>query len=138
MDSNYPAAVLHRTDGDVLAVIQEQYAAWARGDAEALAACYTDDATVVQPGVYKTSRAEIQATFVAAFAGPLKGSRVLDQTQSVRFLGDDAVIVISEAGVLMVAEAELPPGRLIRATWVLARQGDDRWLIAAFKSSAAA
>src|ERR1700722_20918076 len=36
------------------------YQAWAAGDAEAFVADYTEDATVVQPGVYKKDREEIR------------------------------------------------------------------------------
>ncbi len=71
----------------VLSVIHAVYENWAAGDADAFAALYTDDATVVQPGVHKKNKGEIRTTMAAGFAGPLKGSRVLDEPQSVRFLG---------------------------------------------------
>ena len=45
-------------------------------DAEAFVADYTDDASVIQPGVYKKDREEIRtAITAAAFAGPLSGIR---------------------------------------------------------------
>jgi uncharacterized protein (TIGR02246 family) len=73
----------------------------------------------------------------AAFAGPLKGSRITDDTKSIRFIGEDAAVVISEAGILMTGETELPSERLVRVTWTLAKQEDGKWLIAAFHSSPA-
>jgi ketosteroid isomerase-like protein len=63
------------TGSEVLATIDAVYAAWAANDADAL---YTADATVVQPGVFKKNKNEIRSTMAAGFAGPLKGSHVLD------------------------------------------------------------
>jgi uncharacterized protein (TIGR02246 family) len=120
----------------VLSVIHAVYDAWAAGDAEAFAELYTDDATVVQPGIHKKNNDDIRTTMAAGFAGPLKGSRVLDEPQSVRFLGSDAAIVISEGGVVMAGQTEVPADRVVRATWVLTKQ-DGRWLVAAYQNSAA-
>ena len=60
----------------ILDVLAGLYKAWEANDAEAFVADYTDDATVVKPGVYKKDREEIRTTMAAAFAGPLSGSRV--------------------------------------------------------------
>jgi len=84
----------------VLSVIHAVYDNWAAGDADAFAELYTDDATVVQPGVHKKNKGEIQTTMAAAFAGPLKGSRVLDEPQSVRFLGPDTAVVRAPTSAL--------------------------------------
>ena len=59
----------------MLDVLKGVYEAWEANDAEAFVADYLDDASVVQPGVYKKDRQEIQATMAGGFAGPLKGSR---------------------------------------------------------------
>jgi len=120
----------------VTSVIQAVYDAWAAGDADAFAELYTVDATVVQPGVHKKDKGEIRTTMAAGFAGPLKGSRVLDEPQSVRFLGPDAAVVITEGGILMAGQDELPAERLVRATWVLAKQ-NEQWLVAAYQNSPA-
>lgn len=120
----------------VLGVIQAVYDAWADGDANTFARLYTDDASVVQPGIYKKNSDVIRTTMAAGFAGPLKGSRVLDEPQSVRFLGPDAAVVITESGVLMAGQTELPAERLVRCTWVLTRR-DGQWYIAAYHNSPA-
>jgi uncharacterized protein (TIGR02246 family) len=112
--------------------VQAIYAAWADNDADAFAALYSDDATVVQPGgIYKKSKADVRTSMALAFAGPLKGSTVNDEPKSVRVLGEDAAIVISDAGILMAGETEVPAQRMIRATWVLSKQ-HGTWLIEAF------
>jgi uncharacterized protein (TIGR02246 family) len=121
---------------NILGVIEAAYDAWAVGDADAFAAVYTDDATVVQPGILKTSREQIRTTMAVRFAGPLKGSRVIDQPHSVRLLGSDAAVVITEGGIVMAGESEVPAERKIRATWVLTKR-DDQWYVAAFQNSPA-
>ncbi len=126
----------NNTTDSVMSIIHAVYDAWADGDADAFAKLYTDDATVVQPGVYKTNNDVIRTTMAAAFAGPLKGSTVLDKPQSVRFLGSDTAVVITESGILMAGQTELPAGSLVRCTWVLTRR-DDRWYVAAFHNSPA-
>ena len=60
----------------VLDVLARLYRAWEAGDAEAFVADYTEDASVIQPGVYEKDREEIRTTIAAGFAGPLSGSRV--------------------------------------------------------------
>jgi uncharacterized protein (TIGR02246 family) len=125
------------SQSEVLATIDAVYAAWAANDADTLADLYTDDATVVQPGVFKKSRDEIRSTMAAGFAGPLKGSHVLDTPQSVRFLGDDIALVIAEGGIVMAGAADGRPERVVRATWVLTKR-DGRWLVAAYQNSPAA
>jgi uncharacterized protein (TIGR02246 family) len=117
----------------VLNVIHAVYDAWTNNDADEFAALYTEDATVVQPGIFKTNREVVRTTMAAGFAGPLKGSRVHDEPQSVRFLGPDVAIVITEGSVIMANDAELP---LVRATWVLTQQ-DGQWLVAAYQNSPA-
>jgi uncharacterized protein (TIGR02246 family) len=59
----------------VLDVLARLYRAWEAGDAETFVADYTDDASVIQPGVYEKDREEIRTNIAAAFAGPLNGSR---------------------------------------------------------------
>jgi uncharacterized protein (TIGR02246 family) len=121
---------------DVYEVIRAVYDAWAANDANAFAALYTEDATVVQPGIHKRNQEDIRTTMAAAFAGPLKGSTVLDQPQSVRLIGSDAAIVITEGGILMAGETELPSERMVRATWVLSKV-DGQWYVAAYQNSPA-
>ena len=120
----------------VMSVIHAVYDAWADGDADAFARLYTDDATVVQPGIYKENNEVIRTTMAAAFAGPLKGSTVLDKPQGVRFLGPDTAVVITESGILMPGQTDLPAGGLVRCTWVLTRR-DGQWYVAAYHNSPA-
>jgi uncharacterized protein (TIGR02246 family) len=120
----------------ILDVLAGLYKAWEDGDAEAFVADYTDDASVVQPGVYKRDREEIRATMAAGFAGPLSGSRVAAHPVDVRFLTDDTAIVVSEDGIIFPGQDAVASERLVRATWVLVRR-DDAWRIASYHNSPA-
>jgi uncharacterized protein (TIGR02246 family) len=127
----------NKTDTDrqaVLAVIQALYAAWEANDADEFVAEYLEDATVVQPGVYKKNRQEIRTTMAAAFGGPLKGSRVIDTPQDVRFVSEETAIMVSEGGIVFPGEATCPADRMVRATWVMSKR-DGHWFVAAYHNS---
>ncbi len=115
----------------VCTVLDQMYAAWAAGDADAIASLYASDATVVMPGVYHAGAQSVRDWFAAGFAGRLQGSSATDEARTVRFASPDAAIVISTGGILLAGETSVPPARLVRATWVLARR-DGAWLIAAY------
>jgi uncharacterized protein (TIGR02246 family) len=130
MTSSTTTAAL-RAETAVCDVLNQLYVAWAAADADGIAQLYTENATVVMPGVYHQSREDVRAFFTAGFAGRLRGSSATDEARSVRFASPDAAIVISTGGILMAGETSVPAQRLIRGTWVLVRQ-DGQWLIAAY------
>ncbi|NVI93192.1 SgcJ/EcaC family oxidoreductase [Actinomadura sp. BRA 177] len=123
------------SEGDVRDVLERMYAAWADNDADAFAELYVEDATVVMPGTFHRGRAAVREYMAAAFAGPLKGSRAVDEPQDVRVNGDTAVIV-SRAGIIMAGEDALPAERERLATWVLSRR-DGGWLVSAYANAPA-
>ncbi|MES9602574.1 SgcJ/EcaC family oxidoreductase [Actinomadura sp. NPDC000929] len=116
-------------------VFERLYQAWGDGDADAFADLYVEDATVVMPGVFNRGREAVRGFMAAAFEGPLKGSRGVDEPRDVRVYGDTA-IVVSRAGIIMAGEQEFPPKRERLATWVLSRR-DGRWLVAAYANAPA-
>jgi uncharacterized protein (TIGR02246 family) len=121
---------------DVRDVLAQVYVAWAAGDADAFATLYADDVTVVMPGVFHRGRTAVRDYMAGAFAGPLKGSRGIDEPKDLRIIDGDTAIVVSEAGILMPGEQQLPADRKRLATWVLSKQ-DGRWLIAAYTNTPA-
>jgi uncharacterized protein (TIGR02246 family) len=124
-------------ENDVRAVLRSITAAWDANDADAFAASYTPDATVVLTGgVFHRDREEIRAFMAAGFDGPLKGTRGIDEPELVRVAGDSAVVV-SRTGFLMVDETELPAERERRATWTL-RRTPEGWRVAAYANVATA
>jgi uncharacterized protein (TIGR02246 family) len=136
MTSNTATAGSGTDQQAILDVLARSYKAWAAGDAEAFVADYTDDASVVQPGVYKKNREEIRTTMAAAFAGPLSGSRATDHPADIRFLTDDTAVVISEGGIIFAGHDAVASTGLVRATWVLVRRGGG-WRIACYHNSPA-
>lgn len=136
MTSNTTTAGSDADRQAVVDVLARLYKAWEANDAEAFVADYTDDASVIQPGVYEKDREEIRTAMAAAFAGPLNGSRATDHPVDVRFLTDDTAIVVSEGGIIFPGQDAVASERLVRATWVLVRR-DDAWRIASYHNSPA-
>ncbi|MEU0089278.1 SgcJ/EcaC family oxidoreductase [Kribbella sp. NPDC006257] len=118
----------------IQAVLVDSYKAWEAGDAAGMVANYTEDATAILPGSLRDSRDVIRESMAAAFAGPLKGSSTVNKQLSMRFVGTDAAIVISESGILFAGQSEVPDSAKVNATWVFEKR-DGRWLIAAYHSS---
>jgi uncharacterized protein (TIGR02246 family) len=115
-------------------VLGNLYQAWDAGDADAFVADYTQDATAIMPGSYRTSREDVRENMAAGFASFLKGSTNIDELQSIRFLGQDAAVAVSETSLRFPGETEVPAERMVRATWVLEKRGG-AWLIAAYHNS---
>jgi uncharacterized protein (TIGR02246 family) len=118
----------------IQAVLVGSYGAWEAGDADGMVANYTADATAVLPGSLRDSREVIRENMALAFAGPLKGSSTYNKQLSLRFVGRDAAIVISESGILFAGESEVPDERKVNATWAFEKR-DGQWLIAAYHNS---
>jgi uncharacterized protein (TIGR02246 family) len=118
----------------IKAVLVDSYKAWDAGDAHGMVANYTADATAIMTGSLRDSRDVIRQNMALSFKGPLKGSSTYSKQLSIRFLGKDGAIVISESGILFAGETEVPHPRKVNATWVLEKR-NGRWLIAAYHNS---
>ena len=118
----------------IQAVLGESYKAWEAGDADGMVANYTADATAIMTGSLRHSRDVIRQNMALAFAGPLKDSSTYNKQLSLRFVGPDAAIVVSESGILFGGETEVPDERKVNATWVFQKR-DGQWLIAAYHNS---
>jgi uncharacterized protein (TIGR02246 family) len=118
----------------IQAVLVDSYKAWDAGDAAGMVADYTADATAILPGSLRDSRDVIRDGMALAFAGPLKGTSTYNRQLSIRFLGNDAAIVVSESGILFPGQAEVPEAAKVNATWVFEKR-DGQWLIAAYHNS---
>ena len=116
------------------AVLVDSYKAWEAGDADGMVADYTADATAIMTGSLRGSREVIRENMALAFAGPLKGSSTYNKQLSLRFVGQDAAIVVSESGILFAGQSEVPEAGKVNATWVLEKR-DGQWLIAAYHNS---
>jgi uncharacterized protein (TIGR02246 family) len=117
-------------------VLGRLYQAWDAGDADAFVADYTGDATAIMPGSYRASREEVRENMAVGFASYLKGSTNVEKLESIRFLGEDAAVAVSQTSLKFPGEAEVPADRTVMATWVLEKRGG-AWLIAAYHNSPA-
>ena len=118
----------------IQAVLVDSYKAWEAGDADGMVASYTADATAILPGSLRGSREVIRESMALAFAGPLKGTSTYNKRLSLRFVGPDAAIVVTESAILFPGQAEVPEAAKVNATWVLEKR-DGQWLIAAYHNS---
>jgi uncharacterized protein (TIGR02246 family) len=118
----------------IAAVLVDTYKAWDAGDADGMVADYTADATAIIPGSLRGSREVIRESMALAFEGPLKGTSTVNKQLSLRFVGRDAAIVVSESGILFGGQTEVPETGKVNATWVFEKR-DGRWLIAAYHNS---
>jgi uncharacterized protein (TIGR02246 family) len=76
----------------------------------------------------------IRENMALAFEGPLKDSSTYNKQLSIRFVGRDGAIVISESGILFAGETEVPDTGKVNCTWVFEKR-DGQWLIAAYHNS---
>jgi uncharacterized protein (TIGR02246 family) len=118
----------------IAAVLVDTYQAWEAGDADGMVADYTADATAILPGSLRGGRDVIRASMALAFEGPLKGTSTVNKQLSLRFVGREAAIVVSESGILFGGQTEVPDAGKVNATWVFEKR-DGRWLIAAYHNS---
>jgi uncharacterized protein (TIGR02246 family) len=120
----------------IKAVLAGVYKAWDANDADAFVAEYTEDASAILPGSYRASKNEIRESMAMGFASFLKGSSTTDKILDVRYLGQDAAIVVSQTGIVFPGETEAPADRLVYATWILEKV-DGKWLLAGYHNSPA-
>jgi uncharacterized protein (TIGR02246 family) len=111
-------------------------AAWADGDAEALANLHTENAIRVTQGGVLLGRAAIQEEFAPSFMGALKGTTITinsGRVQALRFLGGAPTVAVSE-GTYEIAGIRTPDGELVppvKGSYLnTIIKSDGAWLIA--------
>jgi uncharacterized protein (TIGR02246 family) len=117
----------------VTAVLGELADAWARHDAHAYGALFTDDATYATfVGTYYSGRDDITDSHRALFAKVLKGTRLADEVLGVRFYGADTAVLTSRGDTFKGDH----PKRLGKVqTYTLVRERDGQWRVAAFQNT---
>jgi uncharacterized protein (TIGR02246 family) len=125
------------TDADkaaIAALTQKVVAAWAYHDADTFASVFTDDGTMILAGVYCDGPDEVRAFMADAFEGNYKGTQVTGKPISIRDLGPDTAILLSNGGVLGAGETEVTTQNAIRASWLVSRR-DGEWKVAAYQNT---
>lgn len=116
-------------------VLSRATVAWADNDAAAYAAEFAADSDYVAfDGTHVHGREANRALHAGLFEGPLYGTRIEGEIESVRFLTDDVAVAHMTGSVVFAWQAGIPRGRLSRNTWVLHRDGG-KWNIATFHNT---
>jgi uncharacterized protein (TIGR02246 family) len=109
--------------------------AWAAGDGEAFAAPFSDDAVFVAfDGSVVRGREQIAAVHQELFDRWLKGSRLVEESTEVRFVGTDVAIVHAIGGTVMRGKDEPAPERDSIQTLVAVKDADS-WVFASFQNT---
>jgi uncharacterized protein (TIGR02246 family) len=136
MPTNTTAELAPEDAAAIAGVPQAIIAAWGAHDADAFAAQFTEDASMVLPGSHVTGRDAVRKYMAAGFAGPYKGTQVVGEPRSMRALGPGSAVVVTLGGVRSKQATELTEAQQVFATWVLAKQ-DGTWRIAAYHNGPA-
>lgn len=123
-------------DTDALREVPQRIVkAWADNDADAFAEVFTEDATLILPGdVFIVGKEDIRSFMAAGYAGPYRDTRVHGVPVSVKLLGSQSAVLVTEGGVLASGDETVAPERAIRATWVLVER-DGQWLITSYQNT---
>lgn len=119
---------------DPTVIPQRIMEAWRNNDAVAFASVFTEDGTMLLPGVHQKGRNAIAEFMTEAFAGPYAGTHVIGTPFDVKTLTDDVVILFTEGGIRPADGESIPDGARVRATWVLVRHFDS-WSLASYTNT---
>lgn len=112
-------------DDQITALFVRLKQAWTDNDAEAYAACFTEDSDYVSyDGTRAVGRGPMRHAHDKLFRGVLAGSALVGDVESIRYLGADVALVHGTASVLMPWRSELPKRRLSRQTLVAVRTSE--------------
>lgn len=104
--------------------------AWDAGDADGVAAQFTTDGHMIPSnGTYLTSRSQIASYYRAAFAGPLKDTRMIGKPVSVRCLSSGTAVIDGLGGLLKPGDTytdpeDVPIGQRIIVSWTAVRSNN--------------
>ncbi len=107
--------------------------AWAEHDADAFSELFTEDGTLILPGVYVKGRTAIRDFMAEAYRGRYAGTTVTGQPIEVKPLGPNAVAVLTVGGVIAAGRTELAPENAIRASWILVKR-DGTWALSVYQN----
>lgn len=118
----------------VLAAPLRAKAAWDDNDADAFADAFVENGSILFDDDQLTDRDAIRTYLRDAFAGKLRGTRVIQDPVEVKILSPDVAVVITQGGVVYEDETEVPANRAVRSTWVSVRR-EGQWRLFSQQSS---
>jgi uncharacterized protein (TIGR02246 family) len=127
-------AVPGQDEREIRALVDRMFDSWARGDAAAYHADFTDDADYVSFDGSRRGKADSIASHENLFRTVLYGSRLTGQVESIRFVTPDVAVVHLTGSVVEGWRQQMRRRRLSRQTLVVVRR-DGRWQVTAFHNT---
>lgn len=119
----------------VRALYQQLMDGWNRGSGESFAAPFAEDGDLIGfDGTHIKGRHEIASFHQPLFDKWLKGTRLVGEVKSVRFLAPDAALMHARGGTVMRGKSKPAPERDSIQTLVATKRGD-KWCLAAFQNT---
>ena len=131
-----PATLPAADQAAVAALTQRVIAAWAYQDADGFADVFTEDGSMILPGLYRKGREEIREYLKDAFENQYKDTQVTGKPLDIRALGADVALLLTQGGVLAPGESAVSDEQAIRASWLVVKRDGD-WMLAAYQNSPA-
>ena len=132
---------MHRIDSHVAdetpvrALYQELMDGWNKGSSEAFAAPFAEDGHLVAfDGTHFEGRREIASFHQPLFDKWLKGTRLVGQVKSVRFLTSDVALMHVVGSTIMRGQSKPSPVRDSIQTLVATRKSGE-WKLTAFQNT---
>ena len=108
---------------------------WNRGSGESFAAPFAEDGDLIGfDGTHVKGRPEIASFHQPLFDKWLKGTRLVGEVTSVRFLKPDVALMHAIGGTVMRGKSEPSPERDSIQTLIATKRGD-QWYLAAFQNT---
>jgi uncharacterized protein (TIGR02246 family) len=117
------------------ALFQEMQDGWSRGDGQAFAASFTEDADyIVVNGTYLKGRQAIAAAHQQLFETLFQGSRLEGFMKNIRFLSDDIALVHLHGRPQIPGQAVAAPEQYSIQTMIGIKRADG-WRFTAFQNT---
>jgi uncharacterized protein (TIGR02246 family) len=134
-ESVQPQPIQSEDEAAVRALYAQLMDGWNAGSGEAFAAPFADDGDLIAfDGTHFKGRHEITPFHQQLFETHLKGTRLVGQIMSVRFLGPDVALMHAVGGTVMRGKSTPAPERDSIQTLVAAKR-DGEWRLAAFQNT---
>ena len=119
----------------VRALYVELMDGWNRGSGESFAAAFAEDGDLIGfDGTHLKGRREITSFHQPLFEKWLKGTRLVGQVTSVRFLAPDVALMHAVGRTVMKGKSE-PSSERDSIQTLLATKLGERWCLAAFQNT---
>ena len=133
MSSGRPA--FPNDEAAVRALYEQLMDGWNRGSGESFAAPVAEDGDLIGfDGTHLRGRAEIASFHQPLFDKWLKGTRLVGEVGSLRFLDPDVALIHAIGGTVMRGKSEPSAERDSIQTLVATKRGD-QWFLAAFQNT---